>query len=199
MIKAVIFDVGGVIVTRVLRNMARDLSKKHGMDFDFLNRAIHTGWNEYKLDKITADKFWQHFVDESKISETVEGLKKMALEYISEVPGTMDVVRSLKGRYKLAILSNNANEWVEKEKKIIDFEGIFDVVILSNEVKIAKPYKEIYMLCLEKLGNLRPEECIFVDDQGNNCEAAKKLGFNTIKFEDAEQLKKELNDFGVET
>lgn len=196
MIKAIIFDVGGVIVGRILRNMARDLSEKYSKDFSFFNKAIHKGWNDYKLSKITADEFWRIFIEGAKIDENIEDLKKMSLGYIDEIRGTVEVINSLKKRYRLAILSNNADEWVEKERKMVDFDRLFDVVLFSNEVKLAKPHKEFFMLCAEKLG-LKPEECLFVDDQNNNLGAAKNFGFKTLKFENAEQLKKDLRNIGV--
>jgi epoxide hydrolase-like predicted phosphatase len=196
MIKAVISDVGGVIVTTILRHMAADLADKHSMDEDVVNKAIHRRWVDYKLDKITGDEFWQGFVEETGMDENIEDLKKMSLTYNKIIPGTFEVYKSLKGKYKLAIISNNATEWVEDIKNALPLDDVFDVLVFSNEVKMMKPGKEIFQVCLDKLG-LKAEECVFVDDQENNIIAAEELGFNAIKFTDAEQLKEELNKMGV--
>ncbi len=197
MIKAVIFDIGGVLLTTILGNMARDLAEKHSMDFETIHRKIHGGWNDYKLGKITADQFWQSFIESTGINETADGLKEMSLTYIKRIPGIIDVVKKLKENYKLGVLSNNVEEWMEKIRGMIDLKGLFDVVISSHKVGMAKPHKDFFMLCLEKLGNLKPEECLFVDDRDKNIEAAKEIGFNAIKFENPEQLKKGLQAMGV--
>ncbi len=198
MIKAVIFDVGGVIVKDVLARTARELAEKHGMDFEKLNREIHSRWDDYKIAKINADEFWQNFVEMSGVPESADALKESVIEHLEEVPGTMDIIRSLKGKYKIAVLSNNTDEWSANEEKKFSFSKLFDAVVLSNKEGKAKPDKEFFDICLRRLGGLKPEECIFVDNHDYNIEAAKTIGFNTIQFENAEQLKKELNDFGVE-
>jgi epoxide hydrolase-like predicted phosphatase len=131
------------------------------------------------------------------VNESIEDLKKIALSHNNEIPGTVDVIKKLKEKYRLAVLSNNATEWVARIKEMIDIEGIFDVLIFSNEVKMMKPDREMFMLCAEKLG-LKPDECLFVDDQDNNLDAAKSFGFNIIKFENAGQLEQDLKKMGVE-
>lgn len=196
MIKAVITDVGGVLVTTILSQMAEDLAEKYSLEKDFVKKAIHNRWTEYKLGKIKADEFWQSFADQTGIKKGKEELKNISLSYNKIIPGTFDFFKSLKGKYKLAIISNNADEWVEDIKNLIPIEEVFDIIIFSNEVGLKKPEKEIFMLCIKKLG-LKPEECVFIDDQENNIESASEIGFKTIKFEDAVQLEKELEKIGV--
>ena len=196
MIKAIISDVGGVMVKTILRPMAHKIAEKHSIDRNIVNKAMHRRWVDYKLDKITGDEFWQGFAEELGIDEDCEELKKISLSYNKIIPGTIEVYKELKGKYKLAILSNNATEWVEDIRKIIPIDDVFDLILFSNEVKMKKPDAEFFNLCSEKLG-LKPEECVFVDDQNNNISAAQELGFNTIQFTDAEQLKEELNKLGV--
>lgn len=196
MIKAIISDIGGVMVTTILRPMARDIAEKHSLDEDVVNKAIHRRWFDYKVDNITGDEFWQGFAEELGIDEGPEELKKISLSYNKIIPGTIEILKSLKGKYKLAILSNNATEWVEDIRKILPIDDVFDIILFSNEVEMKKPDAEFFNLCTEKL-DLKPEECIFIDDQNNNISAAQELGFFTIQFTDAEQLKEELNKLGV--
>jgi len=198
MIKAIIFDVGVVIVRRVLTRMGNELSKKHNVDPKKMYKDIHVGWMEYKLGNLSSDDFWKNFLKLSGIDEKIEDLEKSALEHLNEIPGTMDIVRKLHKKHKLEILSNNTDDWLENEEKRFDFKTLFDVIVVSNEEHLAKPDAKFFKVGLEKLGNLLPEECLFIDDQDNNINAAKELGFNIIQFEDAEQLKRELKKFGVE-
>ncbi len=195
MIKAIVFDIGGVIVTNVLRDMAKDLSGKHNLSVDLLNREIHREWTKYKLDEIKGDDFWKNFVERVGVSESAEELKEIARDKIKLVPGTVDLIKRLKENYRLAIVSNCTHEWAARDRELVDF-GMFEQVVFSQETGLYKPHKEIFMHCLEKMG-LEAEECVFVDDQDNNIDAAKEYGFQTIKFEDAFHLEQELKHLGV--
>jgi putative hydrolase of the HAD superfamily len=61
---------------------------------------------------------------------------------------------------------------------------LFDAVVISGEVGIRKPAREIYALGAERVG-LAPEECVFVDDLGVNLAPAAKLGMATVHHRDA--------------
>jgi len=197
MIKAVIFDIGGVISTTILRKMAEDLAEKHNLDAETLANQIHTGWNDYKIGKINTAEFWQEFLNVSKISENIDELEKSSISYIKEIQGVADIAKALKQKYRTAVLSNNVESWIKKFKDMFDTESMFDLIISSHEVGMCKPNKNFFDYCLEKLG-INAGDCVFIDDQDNNIDAAKSFGFNTIKFKNAEQLKLELKNLGVE-
>jgi putative hydrolase of the HAD superfamily len=74
-----------------------------------------------------------------------------------------------------------------------DYEGLerFDVVVLSQELRIRKPDPRIYEIALERLG-LPAHRCVFVDDLGGNLKPAKALGMVTIRHEDPAKTVKEL-------
>ena len=75
---------------------------------------------------------------------------------------------------------------------------IFEYVIDSVNAKSTKSSgKDIYEKAL-KMANLKPGECIMIDDTPKKLIAARELGINTILFVDAEKLKEDLNAFGVE-
>ena len=198
MIKAVIFDIGGVFSTTILERMASDLAKKHGFNPGEMIRCIHSRWPDYKLGRIGSSEFWQAFIESSGIGETAEFLEKLSLSYIEEIPGVAGIPKKLRRKYKTAVLSNNVESWMKKFRQMFDTESMFDLVVSSHEVGMHKPNKDFFDYCLEKLGGLNPEECIFVDDQDNNSRAAKSYGFNVIQFKSAGQLKKELKNMGVE-
>ena len=62
---------------------------------------------------------------------------------------------------------------------------------ISYEVHRIKPEPEIYRILLEKY-ELKAEECVFVDDNGKNIQAARELGFRTVHFENYEQAREAL-------
>ena len=106
--------------------------------------------------------------------------------------GTVDILRRLKkAGYSLYGLSNWSAETFPIAREKYDFFNLLDDIILSGEVGMIKPEPGIYELTLQRVG--RPaHECLFIDDAAANIEQAKKMGFNTILFESAEQLEQEL-------
>jgi 2-haloacid dehalogenase len=110
---------------------------------------------------------------------------------------TVDILRELKDRgYTLYGLSNWSAEKFSKVRIDYPFFEWFDDIVLSGEVGMIKPDREIYELLLNRVG--RPAgECLFIDDHSPNIQTAKDLGFQTIQFKSAEQLEMELSKLGI--
>ena len=97
----------------------------------------------------------------------------------------VDFLRSLRPTIKVGLISNawsGLRAWIISKK----FDDVFDEMVISSEIGIAKPDARIYHQALEKL-NVRPEELIFVDDMPANVEAAKALGMVGVLFQSSEQ------------
>jgi len=69
--------------------------------------------------------------------------------------------------------------------------------VISYQIKLTKPSKEIYLHLLEKY-NLDPAETIFLDDLQENINGAKKVGIHGIRFRNVAQVRQELNALGVQ-
>ncbi len=98
-----------------------------------------------------------------------------------------ELVKSLKNKYKLGILSNLPSDYKEKLKEI-GFYDIFNKINLSGETGILKPDKESYLLILQEL-KTSPQETLFIDDSFENIKSAKDLGMKTIHYQESENLK----------
>ena len=98
-------------------------------------------------------------------------------------------VRELRERgVRTALLTNNVREWEPLWRaKLPEVDELFELVVDSAFVGLRKPDPAIYALTLERLGGVRPEECVFVDDLDVNCEAARALGMAAVRFENSEQ------------
>jgi len=73
---------------------------------------------------------------------------------------------------------------------------LFDAVTLSFEAGHKKPEKQIYLDALKKL-NLKPDECVFIDDIKEYSDAASKLGIHGINYTSYKNLIKELKKLNV--
>ena len=92
----------------------------------------------------------------------------------------LDVLKKLKKKYNLGIISNDVSEWSEFLREKYDLNTFFKLSIISGDVNLRKPNKEIYELVGKY--NIKYEDCIFIDDRIKNLVPAKDLGFSTIYF-----------------
>jgi epoxide hydrolase-like predicted phosphatase len=208
MIKAIIFDLGGVLMTDVpLKEIAEDLSKRLTLPAEKIWAYLYPSkhWELLTLGKITEDEYWDDLLRTSKISEKLEmrseklkkELKKKVRSSLFPLGHSTRIINLLRNRYKLAILSNHAKEWSEYMKQKFDLFKSFDPIIFSCDVGFRKPDPQIYKMALEKL-KCDPEECIFIDDKKRNTDAAEKLGMKGIVFEQASRLLEDLLILGLE-
>jgi len=107
---------------------------------------------------------------------------------IGPIQGTVEILHSLKeAGYPLYGLSN----WPQEKYLIIrpkfDFFDWFDDILISGEVKLAKPDPKIFQLLLERIQR-KPEDCLLIDDSQENIRVAAHLGFQTILFTNPEDL-----------
>ena len=100
------------------------------------------------------------------------------------------IKHELKPKYKIGIVSNVMADYLYLILSKDDLK-LFDDVVLSYKVGVAKPESEIYELALRNLG-VKPEEAVFIDDQERFVEAAKAVGMKGIYFQDFNQMKKDL-------
>jgi epoxide hydrolase-like predicted phosphatase len=207
MIKAIIFDLGGVLMTDVpLKQIAEELSKNSSLAAEEIHAHLYPTkhWNLLTLGKITEDEYWDDFLKASKISEKSEvrsgklkkELKKKVRSALYPLKHASEIVKSLKNHYKLAILSNHAKEWSEYMKQKFDLFQSFDPIIFSCDVRLRKPDPRIYETTLERL-KCDAGECVFIDDKKRNTDAAEKLGIKSVVFEKPSRLLEDLRRAGV--
>jgi putative hydrolase of the HAD superfamily len=82
--------------------------------------------------------------------------------------------------YRTALVTNNVLELRESWRKMLPADELFQVIVDSSEVRMRKPNPAIFHHTLELLGNVAPEECLFLDDAASNVEAAQRLGMRGV-------------------
>ena len=85
------------------------------------------------------------------------------------------------GGGRVGMLSNGVPEIVARIRSDHDLPALFDTVVISYEVQLAKPEPEIYRVTLSRLG-VPASEALFVDDRLENIETARELGLRTLHF-----------------
>jgi len=198
-IKAIIFDVGGVLKNDNDQDIRRDVQETLGIAPEHFAKP----WEELtdKLGRGLIDEpaFWQqlHTLAEARNKVPKESL--LMRQYTKKYQLNEDIValvhRLQAAGYTTAILSNTNSLHADFNRARGMFEG-FDAIILSHEVGLRKPSPEIFTYTLRKLG-VAPEEAVFIDDMPENVAGAAAVGIHAINFQNARQLTEELERLGL--
>jgi len=197
MIKAIIFDYGGVLSTiGHLSPVAKKFSYRFKKDSKEFDKLIHYNWKLARVNKISSDMFWKN--TSKYLGMDKEKFRKEFISYYKFRKNAFRLIKKLKKNYKLGLLSNNIKDWLGEIIKHHKLNEIFYVIDTSYKFKIAKPDIRIFKDEIKKL-KVKPNECIYIDDLEKNIPPARKLGMKTILFKDVKQLKKELKSYGVKS
>ena len=197
-IKAVFFDLGGVILRTEYQAPRQRLAESFGMDYDEIDKIVFGGGSNGSGDRAVVGEITEeeHWLNVMKL------LKQPASEYErirDEFFGgdvidheILDFLRSIKPKYKVGLISNawsGLRDYIIREK----FDDVFDHMIISAEVGVAKPEAKIYHIALEQL-QVQAEEAVFVDDFIENIEACEELGMEGIHFKNSESAIQQLKE-----
>lgn len=193
-IRAVIFDLGGVLVRTTDPAPRARLAERLGLSPAELSRIIFDEESAYQatLGAITTQEHWEAV--RRKLGLSPEEFPAVPAEFWGGDTLDQDLVdylRALRPRYKTALLSNawdDLRQVLEEHWKITD---AFDEVFISAEVGLLKPDPRIYRLALERLG-VAPQEAVFVDDFPENVAGARAVGMHAIQFRDPGQARAEV-------
>lgn len=200
-IRAVIFDLGGVLVRTEDRSPRAELAHRLGMTYDDLSHLIFESESARlaTLGKRSTDEHWESIREALGLS--LDDFPSVRAGFWGgDVLDTslMDYIRSLRTRFKTGLLSN---AWDNLRRVISDTWEIaeaFDDIVISAEVGISKPDPGIYKLAVQRLGVL-PEEAVFVDDFPHNIGAAQEAGLVGILFKNSHQVRQDLDNLLNET
>lgn len=194
MIKAIIFDIGRVLVEwdweGYVKRLIPDEEKAIAVGKAFFCSPYYIEFDhnvmtsEEVIGKITEDN--PQFAEEFRLVFSRYG------ESIRQYDYTIPWIEELKSRgFKVLYLSNYAVPMRNQTQEQLSFIKHTDGGIFSCDIKMVKPERGIYEALLKKYG-LKAEECIFIDDADINIEGAKKVGMNGIVFTGYDEARDEM-------
>lgn len=178
----IIFDFGNVIGKFDGHYILRQFCSSE-QDLELLFDAIFCGWDE--LDKGTVD--YNENIENvvrrvpARLEDTVRTFFHGWPEHIIPIRETAEFIRELKERKVPIYLLSNAPTYFAEWAVRIDTLRLFDGIVFSAPLKMAKPGPEIYQYLFRTYG-LKPEECFFIDDLERNIKAANAVGMDGIIF-----------------
>ena len=194
MIKAVVFDFGGVMTTSTMPKRVEALAKEKGINWD----AIVRGFGAYRLDFdagfISLEEMYRRIWRDAGITVDDETTAKFMVaddeswRYRNE--RTREWMKALKARgFKIGILTNMSPRFAEAHFKtdFADFIALADAMVISGDEGIVKPQREIYDLLRSRI-DLPAEELCFIDDVEKNVNGSRAAGWNAIRFVSNDQV-----------
>ncbi|MBE5861152.1 MAG: HAD family phosphatase [Butyrivibrio sp.] len=198
-ISTVIFDIGGVLVDFCWDDFLRNKGFDEAMVQRIGDASVRTSdWDEFDRGVLDTKGIIDGFVKndpeiEDEIRKGFDDLSGLLKKRERTIPW----IKALKkAGYRVLVLSNFSKQALDANPFMNEFLDEVDGGILSYRDKVIKPDPAIYKLIMER-NDLKPEECVFIDDMQRNIDAAKNVGMNGIVFSDYDQVDRELAELGV--
>lgn len=198
MIKAIIFDIGGVLLTEQFYPIIETLCAETGSDYEEVRAFVRPIFHEEVMTGVTSELgMWQQVIEHFRWPITPQEIWDRLGSTYQRIDKVWDYIEQLKGDYRLAILSNLGLESITHREDNYQLSKHFEIILYSAEHGLKKPDPAFYQKALDLL-KADPTECIFIDDKPRNIEAANALGIHGIVFETPEQLAADFARLGVE-
>lgn len=198
-IKAIVFDLGGVLIDWDPRHMYRTVFDDEAEMEHFLSEVATLEWNsQHDAGVRWADGVAALSDEHPEYAHLIELYQQRWIEMLNgPIDGTVAILAKLKATgHEVHALTNWSNETFPIALERYEFLGWFENIVVSGDEKVIKPNPQIYEILLERIGR-NSYECVFIDDGIKNIEAARQLGFTAIHFRNPQQLTEELAELGI--
>ncbi|MBC8396168.1 MAG: HAD family phosphatase [Flavobacteriales bacterium] len=195
-VKNIIFDLGGVILNIDYGQTANAFKKIGVANFDEIySQAKQVQvFDKLETGELTPDEF-REYMKEIVPSLQLSDIDKAWNAMLLDLPAArIDLLKKLKKKYRLFLLSNTNEIHIKCFRKIIDssygeniFDAIFENQYYSSEIGMRKPNPECFQYVLEKNG-MEPSETLFIDDSIQHVEGARKLKINAYHLIPGEDI-----------
>ena len=198
-IRAIFWDVGGVLLTNAWDHTQRSAALAHfHLDEQEFHDRHEMVVSSFERGKITLDEYLDRTVFYRPRPFARDEFRDFMFSLSQALPGVLEFALALRDsdKYFMGTINNESRELNAYRIEKFGLRQIFRVFVSSCFVGLRKPERDIYRLALETT-QFPGEECCFIDDRSLNLECAAKLGMKTIEMKGVEQLRADLEKFGV--
>jgi putative hydrolase of the HAD superfamily len=196
-IRALFWDIGGVLLTNAWDHEERDLAiqkfQLDKSDFEARHKRVLVPFEEGSL---SLDEYLEETVFYRPPPFTPDEFKQFMFSLSRPKPETIEIARALSGKYQMATINNESRKLNQYRIQTFKLTELFDLFISSCFVGVRKPEARIYRMALDVTQHVA-DECCFIDDRPINLEGAAKLGIKTVLMKDPAQLSSDLQKLGV--
>jgi putative hydrolase of the HAD superfamily len=196
MIKAVLFDFGGVIAEEGFRKGLMVIAEKNGLDpvafFRTADELIYS--SGYLTGHADESAFLNAVREKTGIREGNDQIKDEILKRFVVRPEMLVIVNSIRSKGIITAILSDQTEWLDLLDKHFHFFKRFDHVFNSYKIHRSKRDSAVFRDICTAL-EIDPEEAIFIDDNENNVKRAPGEGLRTIHFRNTEDFQKEIQKY----
>jgi glucose-1-phosphatase len=198
-IEGVIFDFGRVLSDFDFDRFYAAIQPRSSLSTEAFAARLHEAHpigTAYETGLMSSDEFYEAVVRLAALDMPKQEFITAYCDIFTPIVPTWDVVRALKGRVKIGMLSNTTEwhfeEWIRK----VEIFPLFESVTLSYVVKAMKPDPRIYRAAIDSMG-LPPGACVFFDDIEENAAGARAAGMHAFQYTSHDRLIADLASLGI--
>ena len=190
MVKAIVFDLGGVLIDLSFENCVRAFVDILGFEriYELLDLSHQKGiYGDMEAGLVTADEFRAEVLRSSRPGAVPADVDRcMAALLTGMDPKKVELLERLAEKYAIYGLTNNNEISVARMHEIyeengLDWQRVFRKEFISCRMKLMKPSREIFDAAAAEIG-LPPEEILFVDDSQKNVDGALAAGWQAVLY-----------------
>lgn len=183
--KAIFFDIGGVVIHTNFPNLYINFAKSAGIDPDFIVEYHKVNRDDLTLGKISLEEFFETMRQKVQgRNATIEELKQAWREESKKDrvinQELLSWIDNNRKKYLIGAITNLTNSRLMLDEEM-NLYSHFDISVLSCVERLKKPDPEFYKVALKK-ADLPASECVFVDDREDFVVGAKEVGLKDILF-----------------
>ena len=198
-ISALFLDIGGVLLTNGWdRNMRKKAADHFHLDYDELDERHHMTFDTYEEGKLSMEEYLNLVVFHEKRSFTPDNFKEFLFSQTQPLPEMIKMFKKISknNSLKIGAISNEGRELTVYRIGHFGLKEFIQFFICSSFVHFRKPDKDIYILALD-VGQVTPEQSLYIDDRKLHVEVARSLGMNAIHHADIETTRQKLSKYGL--
>ncbi|HEU8605272.1 TPA: HAD family phosphatase, partial [Streptococcus pneumoniae] len=188
----IIFDLGNVLIEW---NKEKILSKicKNDLEYNLFNKFVFQSnlWIDLDNGKISLEFLENQLIDEMghQYQDQIHELVWNWFNYVDLYDEVYELIKQLKKKnFQIYVLSNTSSIFhILLDSVLSKVSSVLDGYVISCEVKMMKPQKEIYLSLVNKY-QLDIKDCIFLDDLEENVEAARTLGIKAFQIKERKEI-----------
>ena len=199
-ITTLFWDIGGVILTNGWdRESRKEAASAFHLDWEDFQDRHELTFPAFDTGQITLNEYLDRTLFYRQRSFTREEFTAFMFAQSREFPDVRAILDKVtnSGKYFVGAINNEPLELNQYRIEAYQLRRNFLVFFSSCYVRSRKPEDTIFRVALE-VSQRPPEQCLFIDDRPLNLESPRRLGMNTIHYQNAEQLRSELGKYGVE-
>jgi putative hydrolase of the HAD superfamily len=181
--RALLTDLGGVLLV-ITEERFQSAASRFGLTRDELYRVLYSSlaWRQLEVGNIDITEYWRRviFTAPSLAGMTYEAVETLLFGEDWGVDREMiAAMQALRPEYRLGVLSNHYTG-IRRALEAKGIASLFNDIVISAEVKVAKPSESAVSLALDRLGVLA-RETVFIDDNPDHVWTARRLGMAAIE------------------